>query len=115
MPNLRTMWLEIARADGAGGVPHRVGQLHLLAALQQGRGVAHDLGVQGVGHLVAALDRAVGLVGARVGADQQRVEVEVVEVLAAAETCASRSVRPTMSCRRAEAQRRPGSRAPPRR
>ena len=70
-----------ARADRPGGVTHRIGELHLLAAFEQGRGVAYDLGVQGVGHLVTALDGAVGLVQARIGPHQQGVQIQIVQML----------------------------------
>ena len=66
------------------GVAHRVLQLHLLADLEQRSGVLDDLGVEGVGHLVAALDGADPRAAASVGDRQDRVEVEVVEVRGAA-------------------------------
>ena len=47
---------------------------------EQRLGVADHLRVERVGHLVAALDRAVHRARAAVGAHQQRVEVEVVEI-----------------------------------
>ena len=66
------------------GVPHAVLQLHLLAVREQRLGVADHLRVERVGHLVAALDRAMHRARAAVGADQQRVQVEIVEVARAA-------------------------------
>jgi hypothetical protein len=55
-------------------------QLHLLAVLEEPRGVGDHLRVERLRHLVAALQRAVARIVAGVGLGQQRVEVEVVEM-----------------------------------
>src|SRR3546814_12955012 len=62
-----------------------VGELHPLAALEQGLGVVQYLRVEAVGHRVAEIrtHRAALIVG-RVDLGEDRVEVEVVEMLGAA-------------------------------
>src|SRR3546814_6562270 len=58
--------------------------LHFLAVLEQRRGVGDDLRIQRLRHLVAAEQRAVVRQVASFRLHQQRVEVEVVEMLSAA-------------------------------
>ena len=72
------------RADRAMHVPHIVLELHLLAVDQHRPGVLDHLRVKGVRHLVPALERAVPGQAARVDLRQDRIEVEVVEIGAAA-------------------------------
>ena len=67
-------------ADRPLRVADRVLELQLLAHFEEALGVLDDLRVEGFGHLVAALKRAVDRVVAGIGARQQRIQVEVVEV-----------------------------------
>ena len=66
------------RADRPVRVADDVGELHLLAALEDGQGVLEHLGVQGVGDGIAPLHPAASRLRARLDAHQQRVEVEIV-------------------------------------
>src|SRR3546814_13158034 len=59
-------------ADGALRVGDVVGELHLLAELEHRLGVLDDLGIQGLRHLVATLDRAVGREAAGIGRSEER-------------------------------------------
>ena len=68
--------------DRAVGVADRIGQLHLLAAAEHCGGVLDDLRVQAVGHFVAEggqREAALAVVGVHLGED--RVQVEIVEML----------------------------------
>ena len=67
-------------ADGPLRVADVVGELHLLAVGEQRARVLDHLRVQRVGHLVAPRHRAGPPVRAGVGLDQQRVQVQVVEM-----------------------------------
>ena len=74
-----------ARADRAVRVAHRIGQLHLLAPFEHGARILHHLRVQAVGHFVApGIQREAALFVGRVDLGQDRVEVEVVQMLGAA-------------------------------
>src|SRR3546814_7194218 len=66
-------------ADGALRVGDVVGELHLLAELEHRLGVLDDLGIQGLRHLVATLDRVVGREAAGIGAHQDRVQIRSEE------------------------------------
>ena len=73
------------RADGAHRVAHRVGELHLLAVLEERGGVASRSARRACraprcGRRAVAVAR----VAAGIGLHQQRVEVEIVQVLGAA-------------------------------
>src|SRR5260370_1320869 len=64
-------------------VADAIGQLHLLADLEERPCVLEHLRIERVRHLVAALERAVARIVARIGLRQDRVEIEVVEMCGA--------------------------------
>ena len=68
-------------ADGAVGVAHGIGELHLLAPLEHRPGIVDHLGVETVRDLVARrvdMEAALAVPGIDLGED--RVEVEIVEM-----------------------------------
>ena len=58
MPKRRVIIDGHARTDGALRVAHIVGELHLLAVIEQRRGIGDHLRIERVEHFVAALERA---------------------------------------------------------
>jgi hypothetical protein len=68
------------RADGAVRVAHGIAQLHLLAVLEEPRAVLDDFRVQRVGHMVARLRPVVGDPVRAIHGDEQRVEVQIVQM-----------------------------------
>ncbi len=65
-------------------VAHIVGELHLLAVIEQALRILLDLRVQRIGHFVAALLRGIARMIAGIGLHQQRIEIEIVEFFRAA-------------------------------
>lgn len=78
---------DLGRKPGAHraiGVTHIVGELHFLAIFETRAGVAQHAHVEAVGNLVAPLDRRVARKAAGIRLQEQGIEIEIVEVLAAA-------------------------------
>ena len=74
-----------AGADRTVGVAHRIGELHLLAPVEHRPGVSDDLRVEAVRHIVAmGRDVEAAQLIRRIDLSEDRVEVEVVEVIRAA-------------------------------
>ena len=71
-------------ADRALRIADVVLELHFLAALERRTGVNDHLRVQRFRHFVAAFDRTVMGSRPRIGLDEQGVEIEIVEMGAAA-------------------------------
>ncbi len=72
-------------AGGAGAhravrVAHGIGQLHLLAFLEEPRGVADDLGIQRFRHRIARLVPVITDVLRAIDGDQKRVEVQIIQM-----------------------------------
>ena len=87
-------------------IPHRIGQLHLFAVLKEPRAVFHDVGVQGIRHMVARLGPVVGDLLRPIDGDQQWVEVEVVQMCRPARHLAQQIRPPDNLIHRARANRR---------
>jgi hypothetical protein len=84
MPNFSRDVAEKRRADGAMRVAHRVGELHLLAVLEEAAR-PDDLRVELSGTSLRMLrDGEAALAGRRVDLGEDRVEVEIVEMGTAA-------------------------------
>ena len=110
------MCAESARADGAVGVAHVVVQLHLLAALEQRLRIVAPSGRRACRAPRCGL-RACSSAPGRPGSacDEQRVEVEIVEVRGAAADLVEQVGAADHLVRACGSRARPGSRAPPRR
>ena len=83
MPKRRTRCERKPGADRPLRIPNVVGELHFLTLVEDGLGILDHLRVQRVGYVIATLQRAEARRIARIGLDEQRVEIEVVKVQAA--------------------------------
>ena len=67
-------------ANSPVGILHRVGQLHLLTVFQEPRCILHNLGVESIWHRIAILVAVVNNLGCTIDGNQQRVQIEIIQM-----------------------------------